>query len=97
GSIGYQINNMLLPRIRNVGNMLRELSTDHLLDLFNLLIRTIQNTVSVVLNQTENQSLQLADLLGRFGSNSDVQMNIINTLINYFNDVHGGTYRQVTL
>ncbi|XP_060868143.1 protein C19orf12 homolog [Metopolophium dirhodum] len=96
GGIGYQINNLLIPRIRNVGNMLRELATDQLRNLFDLLISGIQNTVFTVLRQIVNQNLDLTDLLERFGGNSDVQMNIIQTLINFFNGIHGGTFLQVT-
>ncbi|XP_001950186.1 uncharacterized protein LOC100159944 [Acyrthosiphon pisum] len=96
GGIGYQINNLLIPRIRNVGNMLRELATDHLRSLFDLLISGIQNTVSSVLGQMVNRNLYLTDLLERYGGNSDVRMNMIQTLINFFNGIHGGTFRQVT-
>jgi len=96
GSIGYQINNFLIPRIRNVGNMLRDLATDHLRTLFDLLISGIQNTVSTVLGQIVNQNLYITDLLERYGGNSDVRMNMIQTLINFFNGIHGGTFLQVT-
>jgi len=96
GGIGYHINNSLIPRIRNVGNMIRELATDHLRNLFDLLISGIQNTVFTVLGQIENQNLDLIDLLERFGGNSDVRMNMIQTLINFFSGIHGSTFRQVT-
>ncbi|KAL5242573.1 hypothetical protein ACI65C_009983 [Semiaphis heraclei] len=94
GGIGSQINTLLIPRIRNVGNMLRELATDQLRNLFDLLTRAIQNTVSDVLRQRGNQNLTA--LLDRFGSNSDVQMTIIQTLLNFFSGIHSGTFRQVT-
>jgi len=76
--------------------MLQELTRDQLRNLFDLLINGIQNTVSAVLGQIVNQNLYLTDLLVMFGSNSDVRMNIIQTLINFFNGIHGGTFRQIT-
>ncbi|XP_026819911.1 uncharacterized protein LOC113558614 isoform X2 [Rhopalosiphum maidis] len=97
GGIGHQINSLLLPSIRNIADMLRELGTDQLQDLFNLLISEIQKTISTVMCQIVNQNLYLTDLLERFGSNIEVRMNIIQTLINFFSSIHGGNYRQVAL
>jgi len=97
GGIGHQINNLLLPSIRNVADMLRELGTDQLRNLFNLLISGIQNTISTVMGQTVNQNLYLTDLLERFGSNVEVRMNMIQTLINFLSSIHGSNYRQVAL
>jgi len=76
--------------------MLRELAADQLRILLDFLTTEIQNTVSAVLGQMENQNLQLTALLERFGSNSDVQTTVIQTLINFFSGIHGGTFRQVT-
>ncbi|XP_025205712.1 uncharacterized protein LOC112602011 [Melanaphis sacchari] len=95
GGIGHQINNFLLPSIRNVGNMLRELHTEQLQNLFDLLISRIQNIVSTILDQIVNQNQSLTDLLERFGNNSEVRMVIIQTLINFFSGIHGGNMRLV--
>uniref|UniRef100_A0A2S2NKU8 Uncharacterized protein n=1 Tax=Schizaphis graminum TaxID=13262 RepID=A0A2S2NKU8_SCHGA len=97
GGIGHQINNLLLPSIRNVADMLRALGTDQLRNLFNLLISGIQKTMPTVMGQIVNQKLYLTDLLERFGSNVEFRINMIQTLINYFSSIHGTNYRQVTL
>jgi len=76
--------------------MLRELTTNQLQNLFDLLIIGIQTTVSNVLGQIVNRNIHLTDLLNRFGRNTEVRMNMIETLISFFNSIHNNyTYRQV--
>jgi len=76
--------------------MLRELNTNQLQNLFNLLINGIQTTVSNVLGQIVNQNTHLTDLLNRFGRNNEVRMNMIEILISFFNTIHSNyTYRQL--
>lgn len=76
--------------------MLRDLNTNQLQRLFGLLIIGIQTTVSNVLGQIVNRNINLTDLLNRFGSNTEVRMNMIETLISFFNSIHSNrTYRQV--
>jgi len=76
--------------------MLRELATDQLRNLINLLISGIQNTVSTDRSHNVNQNLSLAELLEMFASDSNVRMNIIQTFINFFGGIYGGTFHQVT-
>jgi len=76
--------------------MLRELTTNQLQNLFDLLIIGIQTTVSNVLGQIVNRNIHLTDLLNRFGRNTEVRMNMIETLICFFNSIHSNyTYRRV--
>jgi len=96
GGIGYEINKALLPRIRNLGNMLRELCTEQLQTLMALLVSGIQYTVSEVLGQRVDQNLYMTDLLERYGQSTEVRTNIIENLINFFSGIHGNRLSQIT-
>lgn len=95
GGIGTSINTYLGSTIRSLRQMLQDLTTTQLQNLFDLLSERIQSIVRNIESVYNIASLSLISLIEIYGSDRQVQLNIIQTITDFLVGIHGSRLNRI--